>query len=158
MPRDSASLRGAPRRQLNDATKKSLRQLFYVGGSATPRQSAFFEWRRHNKTNAGDSRRIWLGPPERHMQQIFGGSIGVICRRNQWHNWYRGGGKTAAPEYTFLIWRVQNMGRSATNHSLRAACFYGKNIRLVAAATQLSACLETPLCSVTRRLHFYLFH
>ena len=38
-----------------------------------PRQSAFFEWRRRNKTNAGDSRRIWLGPPEGHMQQIFGG-------------------------------------------------------------------------------------
>ena len=61
MPRNSASLRGAARRRLNDATKKSLRQLFYVGGSAMPRQSA------------GDSRKIWLGPPERHMQQIFGG-------------------------------------------------------------------------------------
>ena len=37
-------------------------------------QSAFFERRRRNKTNAGDSQRIWpLGPPERHMQQIFGG-------------------------------------------------------------------------------------
>ena len=68
MPRNSASLRGAARRRLNDATKKSLRQR-----DATKQMRGIadgFGWGRRSDI----------------CNKYLGGSIGVICRRNQWHN------------------------------------------------------------------------